>query len=241
LVTHVGFFVTILLFFGLIRYWTAITAVNKGAECVMMLNRNSSRADSAQDAVSKIAAEAGGRTKVVTISCDLQSFASVREAAAEVTKTAAKYGGLDGLLNNAGIMGMPDKRTDDGYDCQMQTNHLSHFLLTSLVMGSLNDAAAVRGESRVVQHSSGARGVKIIPIPGDGNLEAKYMQKSAAGELGGDDVMGSFTRYHQTKLANTVYCMTLHEKLTTAGSKVKSVCCEPGTCDTSLAGNLMNA
>ena len=75
--------------------------MKKGAACVMMCNRKSSRADNAQEAISKIASEAGGRTKVVTVTCDLQSFASVRQAAAEVNNIAANYDGLDGLLNNA--------------------------------------------------------------------------------------------------------------------------------------------
>ena len=50
-------------------------------------------------------------------------------------------------------MGFTSRCTNDGYDVQMQTNHLSHFLLTSSVMESLKDAGDARGESRVVQHS----------------------------------------------------------------------------------------
>ena len=43
---------------------------------------------------------------------------------------------------------MPDVRTDDGYDIQMQVNHTSHFLLASLVMSALEAAAAKRGAAR---------------------------------------------------------------------------------------------
>ena len=41
----------------------------------------------------------------------------------------AKYTKIYCLCNNAGIMARPDEATVDGYDTQMQTNHLSHFLL----------------------------------------------------------------------------------------------------------------
>jgi NAD(P)-dependent dehydrogenase (short-subunit alcohol dehydrogenase family) len=69
-------------------------------------------------------------------------------------------------------MGMPDRATPDGFDVQMQSNHLSHFLLTSLVWPLLEVAATKRGEARVVNHSSGAR----LGAP----LKASYLRKNGA-------------------------------------------------------------
>ena len=66
---------------------------------------------------------------------------------------SSTYGGLDVLVNNAGVMMQPDHRTTDCFDVQMQTNHLSHFLLTKMLMPSLEMAAFSRGEARVVQHT----------------------------------------------------------------------------------------
>lgn len=207
--------------------WAAIAAVRKGASCVLLLNRASARADAAEQTVK---AEIGN-TRIVAVDCDLQSLASVRKAAEQVHCIAAEFGGLDGLINNAGIMAVPDTRTADGYDVQMHTNHLSHFLLTKLLMSSLEAAANARGEARIVQHSSGAR-------RGEANLEAQYFATSAAGTLGGNKTAACFGRYHQTKLANSVFAQALHQRLTAAGSKVRSICAEPGVSATSLMVNM---
>lgn len=82
----------------------------------------------------------------------------------------------------AGVMALPDQANKDGYDVQMATNHLSHFLLTRDVMPLLEKAAERHGEARVVQMSSEAR--KGAPV------DAKYYGKNG-GNLGGDGT-GSF-------------------------------------------------
>ena len=112
---------------------------------VLMLNRPSPRAA----AVQKAMGERHKDGRVRTIECDLQSFASVRLAVQTITDDCAD-GGLYGLLNNAGIMAMPDEATADGFDTQMQTNHLSHFLLTQSLMPLLESAAQKHGDARVL-------------------------------------------------------------------------------------------
>merc|ERR1740139_1000380 len=102
-------------------------------------------------------------------------------------------------------MAHPDKRTKDGFDVQMQTNHLSHFLLVKQFLPALKAAAKEKGEARIVNHSSGARHGKA--------LEAKYFQKSGEGNLGGDGAAACFDRYQQTKLANIVFTFGLEAKL----------------------------
>jgi NAD(P)-dependent dehydrogenase (short-subunit alcohol dehydrogenase family) len=109
---------------------------------VFMLNRASSRAD---EAFSAVDAAAPGLAKVVA--CDLQSFQSVKGAADQVHQLVGEHG-LDVLCNNAGIMAFPNEMTSDGYDVQMQTNHLSHFLLTAELLPALHKASILRGEAR---------------------------------------------------------------------------------------------
>ena len=58
----------------------------------------------------------------------MQSFKSVKKAAKTITDLCKE--GLDVLCNNAGVMALKDQPTIDGFDIQMQTNHLSHFLIT---------------------------------------------------------------------------------------------------------------
>lgn len=53
-------------------------------------------------------------------------------------------------------MGLPERATRDGYDVQMQTNHLGHFLLTSLLMPALEQAASGSGDARVVSQTGGS-------------------------------------------------------------------------------------
>lgn len=191
---------------------------------------------SIQSHITVIKEGAGPGTTVLTITTDLLSFDSVRNAAAELNKIAQQNGGLDVLACNAGVMAMPDKRSSDGYDIQMQANQLSHYLLTKLCMESLESAAAARGEARVVYHSSSARN----GLPSD--LDPKFFQICDAGSLGGDDKMTApWERYHQSKLANSAFAMALHDKLTEKGSKVKAFACDPGAAATNLQSSAENS
>merc|ERR1719210_1710166 len=99
------------------------------------------------------------------------SFAAVREAAQKLKEDLGSSG-LDVLCNNAGIMATKDEATGDGFDTQMQTNHLSHFLLTAELFPLLEKAANADGEACVVNHSSVAHHSPAEP------LEAKYFGKN---------------------------------------------------------------
>lgn len=87
---------------------------------IIMINRDSDRAIKALTMLKNFHIDA------YHISCDLQSFQSVNQACEVILKQWADKG-IDILCNNAGVMGCPDVATIDGYDIQMQSNHLSHF------------------------------------------------------------------------------------------------------------------
>jgi len=113
---------------------------------VLLLNRESERSA----ASFKLLKEEVPEGKLFSITCDLQVFESVRMAADEIK---SKYNIVDVLCNNAGVMALKDLATKDGYDIQMQTNSLSHFLLTKELFPLLKKSK----EARVVNHSSNAR------------------------------------------------------------------------------------
>ena len=58
---------------------------------------------------------------------DVADLSSVRAFADETAH-------VDVLVNNAGVMSLPESRTVDGFETQLATNHLGHFALTSLLL-----------------------------------------------------------------------------------------------------------
>lgn len=208
----------------------ARTVAKLGGETVL-LNRQSERSTTSLAAMKEDYPDA----KFVPIECDLQSFASVKKAIAEIK---SKYSSIYCLACNAGIMATPDRATVDGYDTQMQTNHLSHFLLVEELMPLLEAGATAHGDARIVTHSSLGRHYCNTP---DKGLAEEYFGKNG-GNLGGDEVKmmggGCFYRYFQTKLANSVHMYGLHNKLQESGSKVRAISAHPGGSDTNLGDHL---
>jgi NAD(P)-dependent dehydrogenase (short-subunit alcohol dehydrogenase family) len=203
-------------------FFCAREVAKKGAT-VLLLNRASKRAETSLEQLQKDV-PAG---KFESIVCDLQDFASVRQA---IQTIKSKYEVLDVLVNNAGVMGLKDNPTVDGYDVQMQTNVISHFLLTKDLFPLLKKSE----QARIVNHSSMAR----LGPP----LEAQYFE-AKGGDLGGDgteEQNKSFKgprwwRYHQTKLANAAFTYGLKKKLEAANiSHILPLLAHPGLAKTNL-------
>lgn len=204
------------------------------------MNRESPRTLDVETKLRSYAKSVNSNTKLQSVPCDMQKFDSVRTAAAIVNNICEQTGGLDVLICNAGVMALKDVRTSDGYDVQMQTNHLSHVLLISLVSENLKMAGESRGEARVIMHSSSARDLPW------GMLDEKYFLKCKINSLGGDKMVpflqllgfpGTWQRYHQTKLANSAFAMEFARRLHNNNSKVKSLAADPGFAHTKLSSN----
>jgi len=190
---------------------------------VVLLNRQSQRADISLQQLKNTLPDG----KFDAITCDLQDFESVRKAINEIKD---RYNVVDVLCNNAGVMALEDRATKDGYDIQMQTNTISHFLLTNGLFALLRKSAA----PRVINHTSAAR----LGLP----LDSKYFGKNG-GNLGGngtDQENASFqgprwARYHQSKLANCVFTYGLKQKIEERNiDNVIVLLAHPGLAKTSL-------
>lgn len=196
--------------------------VAKNGATVILLNRKSDRSEKA---VKQLQEEVLAGT-FDPIDCDLQNFESVNNALKTIK---SKYDVVDVLVNNAGVMALKDQATKDGYDVQMQTNVLSHFLITKELFPLLVKS----NEARIVNHSSMARL--------GGPLEMKYFEKNG-GNLGGDEADEEngfrgprWDRYHQTKLANAVLTYALKKKFEAANiSNVMALLAHPGLAKTKL-------
>lgn len=197
--------------------------VSKKGATVILLNRKSERAENSLNQLKQDVPNG----QFDWIECDLQNFESVRNA---MNAIRAKYEKVDVLVNNAGVMAFKDYATTDGYDVQMQTNVLSHFLITKELFPLLKKSE----QGRVVNHSSMAR----LGPP----LEAQYFE-ARGGDLGGDGTEEEnksfrgprWSRYHQTKLANAAFTYGLKEKLEAANvTNVLSLLAHPGLALTNL-------
>ena len=139
---------------------------------------------------------------------DLTSLDSIRAFVADVDEP------VDILVNNAGVMATPHRRTADGFELQLGTNHLGHFALTGLLMPRLLDAP----DTRVVTVSSGAH----------------RMGKMDFDDLQSERSYGPWQAYGQSKLANLLFMQELQRRADQSGAKLTSTGAHPGYAATNL-------
>jgi NAD(P)-dependent dehydrogenase (short-subunit alcohol dehydrogenase family) len=162
--------------------------------------------------------EARGRAAAGTISgdtevrrLDLADLSSVHAFA------DAWEGDVDVLINNAGVMAIPQRQTADGFEMQIGTNHLGHFALANLLLSRIRD--------RVVTISSGMHRNGAIRLD-DLNWEQGGYKPWPA--------------YGQSKLANLLFTSELQRRLTAAGSDLRAVAAHPGYAATNLQSHTGN-
>ena len=185
---------------------TARELARAGATVVMAC-RN---LDKAHAAVERIRAVVPG-APVQVDELDLASLGSIRSFA---ERFRATHDGLDLLINNAGVMATPRRRTADGFELQFGTNHLGHFALTTALLEVMEG----REDARVVTLSSTAHKMGRI------NFD----------NLGGDRHYFRWNAYGQSKLANLLFALELDRRLRAAASTVRSLAAHPGYAATNL-------
>ena len=186
-----------------------------GLEAAIMLARAGGavtlacrNADKADVAAKRVERETGVEPSVVIL--DLASMASIRRAADDLRERHPK---IDGLINNAGIMQTPQLTTEDGFELQLGSNHLGHFLWTGLLLDRVEAAAG-----RIVTVSSIAHRYGRIHLD-DLMLEETYSPTVA---------------YCQSKLANLMFALELQRRLAAKASPASSMACHPGYSGTAL-------
>ncbi|MDH2426603.1 SDR family NAD(P)-dependent oxidoreductase [Sphaerisporangium sp. TRM90804] len=163
------------------------------------------RARARLDAVAERIAHASGRHPAVA-TADFTSFEEVTRLAADLLD---RYERIDVLANNAGVMCTKKRMTADGHETMMQVNHLSPFLLTSLLLDRVKAS-----EGRVVTTASGAAR--------SGRLDPADLDRSRRRWM-------AWLQYCDTKQANTLITAAL------ARRGVAATCFHPGVVRTAFA------
>ena len=144
---------------------------------------------------------------------DLMDLDSVQKfAASQSTKP------IDVLLNNAGIMAVPFEKTKDGFESQMGTNHLGHFLLTELLF----DAISRGSNPRIVNVSSSAHRLGKLKT---GDINELNVSK---------ENYSPWTVYGNSKLANLLFTNELVRRLKLVNSNITVAVAHPGYANTNL-------
>lgn len=151
-----------------------------------------------------------GNDKVFLAELDLIDPDSVRAFTSAYLATEKP---LSILINNAGIMATPLRRSKQGYESQFATNHLGHFLLTCLLAPALKAGTP----SRVVCLSSTGHQITSVLFD-DINFEKTEYDKWMA--------------YGQAKSANALFAVELNRRLSPFG--VEAFAVHPGGIMTEL-------
>ena len=188
----------------------------KQGATVIMACRNM---DSAQQEANTICAQIPNANLDV-MELDLGDLESVRDFCDVFQK---KYQQLDGLINNAGVMNLPQTTTKDGFEAQFGINHLGHFLLTYLLLEVIKRTPA----SRIINVSS--------------CLHDQAMKREARIDFEDIHFTGrkynGWDAYAQSKLANVLHAKKLAQLL--EGTGVIAVSLHPGWVRTKLAKHSM--
>ncbi len=158
-----------------------------------------------------------GSGKIDVKALDLSDLSSVRAFAA-----ASGDGPLDLLINNAGIMAPPLGVTAQGFESQLGTNHLGHFLLTLLLEKRLKQSKAARVVTVSSDlHRRGTGASVLTTLENDRSFQSRKYSP--------------FGQYGDSKLANVLFARGLAKRLP---ENVKTFSLHPGVIPTNLSRSM---
>lgn len=186
---------------------TAFAFAAKGAH-VVMAARNPEKVEAARNSI--LAVHPNASIEIAQL--DLASLQSIAECSEQLLNN---HEHIDILMNNAGLMAMPQGQTVDGFETQFGVNHFGHWALTARLMPALRNAP----EARVVTVSSSAHhfGRAVDPT-----------------KINGRDRYSSWLAYGDSKLANYHFGLGLQKHFEKTGSNAKSLIAHPGLSNTNL-------
>lgn len=168
--------------------------------------------DKVRRATEQVRADARGGGGLELVELDLASLASVR-ACADALVAAGKP--FDLVIANAGIMACPQGQTTDGFETQLGTNHLGHFVL-------VNRIASLMGPgSRLVNLSSAGHRMADVDLD-DPNFERTPYEE--------------FVAYGRSKTANVLFAVEFDRRHKLRG--VRATALHPGGIMTELGRHM---
>ena len=203
----------------------ATTIAHHAPKTLILASRTRSKLES----VAQLVKETSGLDASI-VDLDLSSQASIRKAALTVTKLVSH---IDILVNNAAVVSSERRETKDGLELTFGTNHIGHWLWTSLLIPLLlpsNEGSATL--SRVVNVTS--LGYRLSPIRfHDYNFEGKAVppEEEPPKDLPSrmkpnvkeNRPYQGFCAYGQSKTANILHCVSLNEQYGSKGLRAFAV------------------
>ena len=198
------------------------------AQCSPSLLILTGRNVSKTNAVAEGITASSPNTKVRTLKIDLSSLDSVAAAAKEVN--AYPEPGIDLLINNAGIMNIPERTLSvDGFEMQLATNHLGPFIFTNSIVVKI-----IHARGRIVNIVSNGHALSPFRFSdynfdnGKNLPDAEQPPKDTCEAFGVPWELGYVPAiaYGQSKSAGILYTIEMAKRL--KGKGVTSICVNPG-------------
>lgn len=185
----------------------ALNFAERGA-AIVLTARNREKSERVAEEMRK----AASNNKIELLFGDLSKLTDIRAVADGFLQ---KHNRLDVLVNNAGAVFFDYRLSDDGFEMTFALNHMSYFLLTKLLLDTLNKTPG----ARIVSTSSGAHRAGKL------DLDTVVRRDGKAG----------FPAYGDSKLANILFTRELGRRIASAGTIAN--CFHPGFVQTGFGRN----